>query len=493
MSTSIEGKGNVKPPHGIDNRRVKCVKCGDHFELLEEHRCSEKSYRAFINAKRHLSNTHGFDPVWMPGFLYDFQRKLLDWALVKGRAAIFADCGLGKTPVQLSWAENVVRRTNGRVLILTPLAVGHQTIREGAKFGIECSRNMVSKIVVANYERLHHHKSSDYQGVVCDESSILKNFDGATRAAVTEFLRPIPYRLLCTATAAPNDFIELGTSSEALGELGFQDMLSRFFKKAESASTRADEYRHGMWRFRGHAEQDFWRWVCSWARAVRKPSDMGCDDGAFRLPALSINEHIIAARSRNPEFLFDLPAMTLHEQRQERRRTIVERCEQAAVLAIGVSGPSVCWCHLNDEGNLLRRLIPDSEEVSGNDSDERKEEIFTAFESGEIKKLVTKSVIAGWGLNWQHCSHATYFPSHSFEQWYQSIRRFWRFGQTHPVQVDVIASEGERSVLSNLRRKAEAADRMFDQLVNLMHRELQIESTNQFTVQPKSPPWLKSK
>lgn len=455
------------------------------------------NYEQFLAGKAQLSGVFGFDPVWMPDFLYDFQKHLLNWSLVKGRSAIFADCGLGKTPIQLAWAENIVRRTNGSVLILTPIAVGHQTVREGSKFGIEVSRSSDGarnhKITVTNYERLHYFNPNDFEGVVCDESSILKNFDGVTKAAVTEFMRRVRYRLLCTATAAPNDYIELGTSSEALGDLGFMDMLGRFFKKAESSLSRSDEFRSGMWRFRGHAQRDFWRWVCSWSRAVRKPSDLGFEDSMFKLPELLINEHVIAARSRNPDFLFDLPAMTLEEQRSERRRTITERCESAAALVNHTGKSAVVWCHLIDEGRALRRMIPDAMEVSGSDSEERKEEIFEAFESGQLRVLITKSSIAAWGLNWQHCAHMVYFPSHSFEQWYQSVRRFWRFGQKSAVTADVVCSEGETQVLSNLRRKADACDRMFSNLVDLMNNELRIEKRNLNTDTPETPSWLKNK
>lgn len=455
------------------------------------------TYEQFLASKAQLSGVYGFDPVWMPDFLYDFQRHLLNWSLVKGRAAIFADCGLGKTPIQLAWAENVVRRTNGNVLILTPIAVGHQTVREGAKFGIEATRSgdgkRHSKITVTNYERLHYFDPSDFEGVVCDESSILKNFDGVTKAAVTEFMRRVRYRLLCTATAAPNDYIELGTSSEALGELGFMDMLGMFFKKAESTSSRSDEFRSGLYRFRGHAQKDFWRWVCSWSRAVRKPSDLGFDDASFQLPPLLVNEHVIAAKSRNPDFLFDLPAMTLEEQRSERRRTINERCEAAANLVTNTGKPAVVWCHLIEEGRALRKMIPESREVSGSDDEEKKEELFTAFETGQLRVLITKSSIAGFGLNWQHCPHMTYFPSHSFEQWYQSVRRFWRFGQKSAVTADVICSEGEARVLGNLRRKAEACDKMFSHLVELMNHELRIEHKDTNIQPTEIPLWLQTK
>jgi hypothetical protein len=451
------------------------------------------TYESFLDAKAQMGSADGFEPIWMPDFLFDFQKHLVHWSLLKGRAAKFADCGLGKTPMQLVWAENIVRKTNKRVLIITPLAVGHQTLREGAKFGMTCERSsegkFTEKIVVTNYERLHYFNPNDFVGAVCDESSILKNFDGVTRKQVTEFMRTLKYRLLCTATAAPNDFIELGTSSEAIGELGFMDMIGRFFKKQETACRRADELKSGMWRFRGHAERDFWRWVCSWSRAVRKPSDLGFKDKGFKLPPLVTNEHIVSARTRNPEWLFDMPAISLEEQRKERKRTIPERCELAARLA-NHDKSVVAWCDLNEEAKLLRQLIPDAVEISGSDSDERKEEIFQAFGDGQIRALITKKKIAGYGLNWQHCSHQVGFASHSFEQWYQAIRRCWRFGQKNTVNVDMICSEGERGVLLNLKRKADACDRMFSHLVDLMNNELRIERVKSESFQPQIPIWL---
>jgi hypothetical protein len=303
-------------------------------------------------------------------------------------------------------------------------------------------------------------------------------------------MRKLPYRLLCTATATPNDYIELGTSSEALGDLGFMDMLNRFFKKAQSATSRSDEFRSGMYRFRGHAQHDFWRWVCSWARAVRTPSDIGFPDDDYILPELITNEHTIHARTPNPDFLFDMPAIGLDEQRKERRRTIHERCEQAAAMIANTGKPAVAWCHLNDEGHMIEKLIPDAVEVHGNHSDEFKEEAFEAFASGNLRVLVSKPVIAGYGLNWQHCAHQTFFPSHSFEQWYQAIRRCWRFGQKNPVHVDVIASEGERGVLANLNRKAAQAETMFAKLVELINHELRITQANRFTKEEKIPSWL---
>ncbi len=456
----------------------------------------ENGYQSFIDSKAQLGSSHGFDPIWLHDKLFDFQKHLVEWSLRKGRGGVFADCGLGKTLIQLVWAENIVKKTNKPVLILTPLAVGPQTKREGEIFHIGCdvSRDgripRLAKIVVTNYQRLHHFDPADFVGVVADESSILKNFDGKTKAAVTEFMRRLPYRLLCTATAAPNDYIELGTSSEALGELGYMDMLSKFFKNDQNSNHPNRQWSDGKWRFRGHAEQDFWRWVCSWARAVRKPSDLGYDDGRFVLPELKTVQHMVEAKTLRPGFMFETAAITLLEQRQERRRTISERCQRAADLINTSKANAVAWCHLNDEGDMLEKMIPGSVQVSGKDDDDSKEEKLVAFQNGGFRVLVTKPTIAGFGLNWQHCAHQTFFPSHSFEQWYQAIRRSWRFGQTRPVTIDVVTSEGEAAVLGNLQRKADAADDMFTRLVASMNNEMKITRENPFKTTEEVPAWL---
>lgn len=461
-------------------------------------------YAEFLRAKAQLSGNHGFEPVVMPDGLFEFQRDLVSWAVRKGRAAIFADCGLGKTAMQLAWAENVARHTGERVLIVTPLAVGPQTVREGTKFGIECERSVDGKpasarITVTNYERLHLFDANDYAGVVCDESSILKNFDGTRRRTITEFLRTRPYRLLCTATAAPNDYIELGTASEALGQMGYMDMLTRFFKN-EQNTIKPTVYRHRgksfvaldakvKWRFKRHAEEPFWRWVCSWARALRRPSDLGFDDGSFILPPLVERETIVETAKCLPGELFPRVAVSLAEQRQERRMTLVERCERVADMVNG-HGPAVVWCHLNEEADTLERMIPDAVQVSGSDPDERKESVFLAFASGDVRVLVTKPRIGAFGLNWQHCSRMTFFPSHSFEQYYQGVRRCWRFGQERPVTVDVVTTEGELGVLANLQRKAKAADAMFSALVRHMNEAVSIDRMVSYTEKEAVPSWL---
>jgi hypothetical protein len=453
------------------------------------------NYTDFLDYKTHRGALHGFSPVWMPDFLFDFQADLVEWSIQTGRAAILADCGLGKTPMELVWAENVARKTGGKVLIFAPLAVSHQIVREADKFGIRVTRShdgvAFDGITVTNYERLGLFNPADFAGVVCDESSILKSFAGARRTEITAFMRKTPYRLLATATAAPNDYIELGTSSEALGYLGHMDMLNRFFKNdLNNSSTGRMRGEVVKWRFKGHAEQPFWRWVCSWARAVRKPSDLGFDDGRFVLPPLNEVDHLVESTTLPDGMLFALPAVGLKEQRDERRRTVRERCEKVAELVNDTGRPALVWCHLNEEGDLLESLIPDCVQVKGADSDEKKEDRMIAFADGRARVLVTKPKIGAWGLNFQHCSHVTFFPSHSFEQYYQGIRRCWRFGQTRPVQVDVIETEGDRDVLKNLQRKARQADEMFSNLVREMNEVLHISKTREFTKREQIPSWL---
>ena len=472
------------------------------------------NYDEFIAGKSQLGGSYGFEPLWMPDFLFDFQKHLVSWMLRKGRSACFADCGLGKSAMELVFAENVVHKTNGRVLIMMPLVVCEQMESESEKFNVEAEVcrdgkfSPTSKIILTNYERLHYFNPNDFVGAVGDESSVLKNFDGAIKEQVTEFMRRLQYRSLWTATPSPNDYIELGTSSECLGELGYMDMLGRFFKAADGGATahgghggRFDRSnnlkRHGdmfggKFRFRGHAERDFWRWVCSWARACRKPSDLGFDDGKFVLPKLTVRQHIVKARASNLDALFDLPAITLEEQRRERRRTVNERCEIASEFINNHDGQSVAWCSLNDEGDLLEHLIKDCVQVAGKDSDESKLEKLKAFRTGQVKRMVTKGEVAGWGVNWQFSDYMTYFADHSFEKWYQCVRRLWRFGQSKPVGVDVIASEGESRVLENQHRKSVAAEAMFAQLVDLMNNELQIEKSNNGDTKAITPSWLKA-
>lgn len=457
------------------------------------------TYASFIERKRHLAGRAGFTPVFMPDFLFPFQRSLVEWSTLQGRSATFADCGLGKSIMELVWAENIVRRTNRPVLLLAPLSVSHQFIREAEKFGIECTRSAdgsvgrSARVIVTNYERLHHFDCNDFAGVVCDESSILKSFDGRRRSDVTNFMRRMQYRLLATATAAPNDHVELGTSSEALGDLGHMDMLARFFKNDTKTihihGSKIGDFTAARWRFKPHAQDHFWRWVCSWARACRRPSDLGFDDAGFVLPPLRTREVVVKAASTAAHLLFEMPAETLQEQREEQRRTITERCEAAAACLTG-DRPGVGWCQLNAEGDLLEKLIPGAVQVSGSDSDERKEEAFAGFERGDVRVIVTKPSIGGFGLNWQHCSRMTFFPSHSFEQFYQAVRRCWRFGQKKQVEVNVVTTEGGAGVLDNLNRKARQADEMFQHMVALMNDPKYIGASQYGHEQEEIPAWL---
>jgi len=479
---------------------------------------TQDGYGQFIARKLHEGADHGFDPLWMPDNLFDFQQALVEWALRKGRAAIFADTGLGKTFMELVWADNVVRKTNRPVLILTPLAVAPQTVREAEKFGIDAIHAAKgisgSKINVVNYERLHLFDPADFAGVVCDESSILKSYMGVTRKAITRFVNKMPYRLLATATAAPNDWVELGTSSEALGELSHSDMLRRFFAqlddKGQKRETRSQQdaeriiaddpsyylklaYRVsqtiGQWRLKHHAVRHFWRWVSSWARACRMPSDLGFDDGEFLLPSLLEQDHIVANDSPPPGYLFNMPAFGLGEEREERRRTLNARCEYAAEL-VKHDRPAVIWCQMNDEGDLLEKLIPDAAQIAGRTPDARKIELYEAFVAGDLRVMVIKPKIGAWGLNWQHCNHVVSFATHSYEQYYQSVRRCWRFGQSRPVQLDVIATEGETRVLANMRNKGRKADDMFRLMVAEMNNAMTIAPMNTCCQTQELPSWL---
>jgi hypothetical protein len=456
-------------------------------------------YVQYIKAKSQLNDMSGFDPTFIPDYLFDFQKAILDWSIRKGRSAIFADCGLGKSIMELVWAVNVHEKTKGRVLLLTPIAVGYQMLAEAEKFSIgSVSRsrggNDLSTITISNYEQLHHFSPSDFAGVILDESSILKNFDGATRQRLNIFMRKIKYRLLATATAAPNDFIELGTSSEALGYLGHMDMLSRFFKNDQNTSQSVKRSRFGpatKWRLKGHAHDAFWRWVASWARAVRKPSDMGFVDNGFALPALVEREHELdISRLPGDGELFTFPAVGLQQVRDERRATIKERCEFVSELLDGFNDSAVVWCNLNDEGDCLEKIIPDSIQVSGKDNDTDKESKLVAFSQGEERVLVIKPKIGAWGLNWQHCNRITFFVAYSYEQYYQAVRRCWRFGQERDVRVDLIFTRGDRNSMKNLRRKSQQADEMFTRLIQEMNSAISISRDTAFPVTTEVPSWL---
>jgi len=452
-------------------------------------------YNEFLINKSQISGNFGFEPLFMPDFLMDFQKHITKWSLLKGRSAIFADCGLGKTPMQLVWAQNILMKTNKPVLILTPLAVSLQTVQEGIKFNIECKRSNDGKpksgITVTNYEQLHKFDYNDFSGVVCDESSILKSFDGSRKQEITNFMRKLKYRLLTTATAAPNDYIELGTSSEALGYLGFTDMLGKFFKNDNNNIGLKRHFGEApKWRFKGHAEISFWRFVTSWAIACRKPSDLGFSDEKLILPKLIEQEHLLKDITPPVGCLFNFPASTLPEQREERKRTVNERCNKVLELVSNKTDSSLIWCHANAEGDLLELIIPDCQQISGSDCDEKKEEKFYGFINKEYKRLITKPKIGAWGLNFQHCNHETYFPSHSYEQYYQAVRRCWRFGQTREVTIDIVMTEGELKVIKNLLRKSKQAESMFNNLIKEMNNATEVKKINNFTKKEEVPSWL---
>jgi hypothetical protein len=428
-------------------------------------------YKEFLNNKKHLLGEFGFQPNYIPDMAFDFQREIITKACIKGRMAVFADTGLGKTLIQIALAKNVVNHTDKKVLILTPLAVAFQFILEAEKMGIddiEYSKDgtHTKSIIICNYERLHYFNSEDFIGVVLDESSILKNFDGKIKNQITSFVKKLPYRFLSTATPSPNDFIELGTSSEALGYMGFTDMLGKFFKNNNNSID--PKHAGEKWYLKPHAEKDFFRWVNQWAIMIKMPSDLGFSDEKYILPELKLNIHTIKNESLleidGQIEMFNRPAKGFNEVRQEVKQTIKERCEKAVELAKGKT--SVYWCNRNEESKLLRELDSEAVEIIGSQSMEKKEEILLDFAQGKIKRIITKAKMTGMGLNWQHCNHSVFFPTYSYEQYYQSIRRFWRFGQKNEVTIDLVVSDGQTRVLESLQKKTEKAKQLHTNLTN---------------------------
>lgn len=436
---------------------------------------SVTSYQSFIDSKRHKLRGCGFDPVWMPDSAFDFQREIIERAVRKGRMGIFADTGLGKTMIQLAIAENVVRKTNKRVLILTPLAVAFQFLDEAERIGVEDvvhtkNGKGLGRITVCNYERLHLLNPADYECVMLDESSILKNFQSKTRDEVIAFIKRAPYRFLSTATPSPNDFIELGNSSEALGYMGYMDMLTKFFRSNQNSVDSNNRNIGEKFYLKPHAERDFFAWVNQWAVMVKRPSDLGFSDERYVLPPLEVHHHIVRNESQwvidGQVSLFVMPAKTMQEVRQEQRQTVEARCEAAVALA---AETSVYWCNLNDESAHLARLDSDAAEILGSMSIDQKEEILVAFSRGDIRRLITKPTMTGFGLNWQHCAHTVFFPTWSYEQYYQAIRRFWRFGQTRPVTCDMVISEGQERVLVAIEQKTQKAIELYESLVRAVN------------------------
>ena len=422
-----------------------------------------KDYLKFIENKKHSIGNFGFKANYIPDMAFDFQKYVIEKAVEKGRIATFLDTGLGKTLVSLSIAKNVVNHTNGKVLILTPLAVAFQFVLEAEKIGIEgveYSKDGKFKgdIIICNYERLHYFNSNDFKCMILDESSILKNFDGKIKSEVTSFIKKIPYRFLSTATPSPNDFIELGTSSEALGYMGYMDMLGKFFKNNQNDTGGRNNIGNKFY-LKPHAEKDFFAWVNQWAIMCKMPSDLGFSDERYILPKLINNKHVVKNQSLidvdGQIQMFTPIAKTMTEVRHEQKQTEEKRCIKAVELADNKT--SVYWCNTNNESAILKELDSEAVEILGSQSIEKKEESLLAFANGDIKRLITKAKMTGMGLNWQHCNHSVFFPTWSYEQYYQAIRRFWRFGQKRDVTIDMVISDGQTRVLEALQQKTQKA------------------------------------
>jgi len=430
------------------------------------------NYEQFLESKKHSIGNFGFKPNYIPNIAFDFQKEIISRAVEKGRMAVFADTGLGKTLIQLSIANNIVRETNGKVIILTPLAVAFQFILEAEKLGIddiEYSKDgtHTKSIVVCNYERLHYFNSKDFKGCILDESSILKNFDGKIKNQITSFIKKMPYRFLSTATPSPNDFIELGTSSEALGYMGYMDMLGKFFKNNNSSVAKQTRNIGEKYYLKPHAERDFFAWVNQWSIMVKMPSDLGYSNDRYLLPELIVNNHVVENTSTldasGQMSIIVKEAKTFHEIKHEQRQTLEERCEKGVSLAKDKT--SVYWCNLNDESSLIKELDPEAQEIKGSMSIDKKEDILINFAKGNIDRIITKAKMTGMGLNWQHCNHSVFFPTYSYEQYYQAIRRFWRFGQTKDVTIDMVTSTGQKRVLEALQQKTDKAIHLYENLV----------------------------
>jgi hypothetical protein len=424
-------------------------------------------YTDFLTTKRAADVPTGFDPspAFYPKSAFNFQRDAISWGCRRGRAAFFEDCGLGKTLQQLTLADQIISRVGGPVLILAPIGVAWQTVREGDKFGIKVNlcgeqSDLNHGINITNYEKLHKFDLRKLKAVLLDESSILKSYSGKFRTILIEETASIPYRTAWTATPAPNDYEELGNHAEFLGVMSRTEMLSTFFVHDGGDTSQ--------WRLKGHAEAEFWRWVCSWAISIRRPSDLGYDDGGFVLPELKLVEHVLPTTHCIDGFLIPLEAQSLEERRNARRSTINERAKMAADLALSNSDQWVLWCGLNDEAAELVRLTG-FEEISGSTSDEERDRIARGFIAGSIRGVVTKPRIWGWGMNLQ-CCHNTAFVglSDSYEEFYQAVRRFWRFGQTSAVNAHIITSQLEGNVLTNIKRKGEDARKMSEEMAKHM-------------------------
>jgi DNA modification methylase len=419
------------------------------------------SYDLFISGKRKISKDSGFEPLQFIVPLFDWQKHVVSWAVRKGRAALFEDCGLGKTAQQLEWASQVLRHTGGSVLILTPLAVASQTVREAEKFGIEANQinsgDEISKpgIWITNYEKLEHFDCSVFAGVVLDESSILKAFTGKTRIALTHAFSETPYRLACTATPSPNDYTELGQHAEFLGICTPMQMLATFFVN--------DTFNTGDWRLKKHAESEFWKWLASWAACISKPSDIGFCDKGYDLPTLNMQTIIVDCdESQNTgDDLFRIATLSATTMHSEMRITCDARSEAVAKLVNNSNEPWIVWCNTNDEANSLTQKIPQAIEVRGSDSSDKKQKLLSDFSCGRSRVIITKPSIAGFGLNWQHCRNIAFVGlSYSFEDFYQALRRSYRFGQSHQVNAFIVQAKTEGAIIRSIQKKIQQHQEM---------------------------------
>lgn len=453
-------------------------------------------YHAFLEKKRHSIGNFGFKPNFIPDCGFDFQNHIIEKSVLKGRIGNFIDTGLGKTLIQISIARNIIQHTNKRVLILTPLAVGFQFIKEAfdrdITDDIEITKDgkFTKKIVICNYERLHFLNPNDFEGVVLDESSILKNFDGKIKSQITAFVKKIKFRYASTATPSPNDFIELGTTSEFLGYMGYMDMLGKFFKNNQNSVDSTNRNIGEKFYLKPHAEKDFFAWVNQWSIMAKMPSDLGFSNDRYVLPELIVNKHVIENQSLidiNGQIQMFTPiAKSMTEVRHEQKQTEEKRCEKAIELAKGKT--SVYWCNTNIESGILKHSDKNAVEIIGSQSIERKEEILFAFANGEIERLITKAKMTSMGLNWQHCNHSVVFPTWSYEQYYQLIRRFWRFGQLKDVTIDLVTSDGQTRVIEALEQKTQKAIQLHKYLTENVNRSFE-HVTKEFNKQIIKPTW----
>jgi hypothetical protein len=427
--------------------------------------------------------------------LFDFQSLLVRWALKRGRAAIFADTGLGKTRMQLSWANAIHKKTHGSVLILAPLAVSSQTVSEASKMDMVVTytreQPTTPGIYITNYEMLDHFDFKTFSGIVLDESSILKHQTSRYRNRIISMAQNIPYRLSATATPSPNDYMELGGQAEFLGIMSMPEMLAMYFTHDSGETSK--------WRLKGHGRVKFWEWLSTWAAVVKKPSDLGFSDERYNLPPLVINEHIVETGKILSGKIFCEPALSLSERNEARRITIEDRVKVCAELVNATNEPWIIWCNLNDESRLLTEAIMGAVEIKGSDKIESKEDRLMGFTTGKYHRLVTKPSIAGFGMNWQHCANMAFVGlNDSYEQLYQAIRRCYRFGQQRPVSVHLISSDIEGAVLENIKRKEEQAEHMSQTMVEYMRdlvnrnvKSLQREKTlYQPSISFEVPAWL---